>query len=266
MSQVTIIGAGVAGLTIAREVLDRGLKVTLIDRHEGIGPHQCSWWAGGMLAPFCEGESAEEPVVRLGAGAAAWWQKHTGLVTQAGSLVVSPARDRADMRRFARRTTEFREIGAEEIAKLEPDLAGRFSNGLLFETEAHLAPREALQELRAGLIKDGATFEVGEADPDQLTGLVVDTRGFAAKPALPDLRGVKGEMLILKCDDVSLSRPVRLLHPRIPLYVVPRGDGIFMLGATMIESSASAHPTARAMLELLSAAYAPKSNTCRLAI
>jgi glycine oxidase len=49
---------------------------------------------------------------------------------------------------------------------------------------------------------------------------------------------------------------VRLLHPRIPLYVVPRGDGIFMLGATMIESSASAHPTARAMLELLSAAYA----------
>ena len=63
-------------------------------------------------------------------------------------------------------------------------------------------------------------------------------------------------MLILKCDDVSLSRPVRLLHPRIPLYVVPRGSGIFMLGATMIESSASAHPTARAMLELLSAAYA----------
>jgi len=55
---------------------------------------------------------------------------------------------------------------------------------------------------------------------------------------------------------VSLTRPIRLLHPRIPLYVVPRGDGVFMLGATMIESSASAHVTARSLLELLSAAYA----------
>jgi glycine oxidase len=49
---------------------------------------------------------------------------------------------------------------------------------------------------------------------------------------------------------------VRLLHPRHPLYIVPRGDGVFMLGATQIESAAPGPITARALLELLSAAYA----------
>ena len=73
---------------------------------------------------------------------------------------------------------------------------------------------------------------------------------------LHDLRGVKGEMLVIRCPDVTLTRPVRLLHPRMPLYIVPRGDGVYMLGATMIESEDSSRITARSMLELLSAAYA----------
>jgi glycine oxidase len=42
----------------------------------------------------------------------------------------------------------------------------------------------------------------------------------------------------------------------MPLYIVPRGEGIYMLGATMIESEDSSRITARSMLELLSAAYA----------
>ena len=63
-------------------------------------------------------------------------------------------------------------------------------------------------------------------------------------------------MLVIHCPDVTITRPVRLLHPRIPLYIVPRGDGVYMLGATMIESEDSGRITARSMLELLSAAYA----------
>jgi glycine oxidase len=73
---------------------------------------------------------------------------------------------------------------------------------------------------------------------------------------LSDLRGVKGEMVVLRCPDVRLTRPVRLLHPRLPLYLVPRGDGVYMLGATVIEASERGRVTARALLELLSAAYA----------
>jgi glycine oxidase len=258
MSEVTIIGAGVAGLCVARALLDRGAEVMLVDRHADIGSHACSWWAGGMLAPFCEGESAEEPVVRLGNEAADWWEAKTQTVHRCGSLVVSPARDKADLVQFARRTRGHREVTGTEIATLEPDLGDRFATGLFFEDEAHLAPRAALAQLRASLLADGAEFLQDDADPDDYArrGLTIDCRGFQAKNRLIDLRGVKGEMLVLSCPEVTLSRPIRMLHPRLPLYIVPRGDGIFMVGATMVEGSAGDHVTARALLELLSAAYA----------
>ena len=61
---------------------------------------------------------------------------------------------------------------------------------------------------------------------------------------------------MLRQPELNFTRPVRVLHPRIPLYVVPRGNGLFMVGATMIESDDSQRVTARSVLELLSAAYA----------
>ena len=80
--------------------------------------------------------------------------------------------------------------------------------------------------------------------------------GQTTRDMLPDLRGVRGEMMVLRCVDVLLDRPVRLLHPRVPIYLVPRGDGLYMLGATMIESDRRGVVTARGVLELLSAVYA----------
>ena len=76
---------------------------------------------------------------------------------------------------------------------------------------------------------------------------------MAASDALPGLRAVRGEMILLRAPEITLTRPIRLLHPRHPLYVVPRGDGIYMLGATQIESAIRAKMTARSALELLSA-------------
>jgi glycine oxidase len=63
-------------------------------------------------------------------------------------------------------------------------------------------------------------------------------------------------MLLLELKDFTLQRPVRVLHPRLPVYVVPRGAGLFMVGATLLESDDGARISARSMLELLSAAYA----------
>ncbi|HVC30136.1 MAG TPA: FAD-dependent oxidoreductase, partial [Steroidobacteraceae bacterium] len=86
--------------------------------------------------------------------------------------------------------------------------------------------------------------------------VILDCRGLEARDALPELRGVKGEMLIVRLPDISLSRPVRVLHPRVPVYIVPRGEGRYMIGATMIESDQPTRISARSMLELLGAAYA----------
>ncbi|MGR3593418.1 MAG: FAD-dependent oxidoreductase [Limimaricola soesokkakensis] len=247
-----IIGGGVMGLAVAAELTARGRQVRVIDRQDGAGPHHCSWWAGGMLAPDCEGETAEEPVVRLGREAADWWQAQGAQVMRRGTLVVALGRDRAELDRFARRVPG-RSLDADAVAALEPDLAGRFGRGLHVEAEAHLDPRATLSGLRQRLVERGVTFETGEG---RAMGPAIDCRGLAARDVLPDLRGVRGEMLVLRAPELALTRPIRLLHPRYPLYVVPRGGGIYMLGATQIESAGRGPATVRAALELLSAAYA----------
>jgi len=252
MTVWSVIGAGVAGLAVASELVSRGAKVQVLDPGGPPGAHGCSWWAGGMLAPWCEYENAEEPVLRLGRRALNWWAARTQTY-QRGTLVVANPRDLPDLRRFARRTEGFLEVHQAELSELEPDL-NSFAKGLYFADEAHLNPRQALRDLYLQLQEQGVIFHRNLA-PGRLEN-AIDCRGLHAREVLHDLRGVKGEMLVIRCPDVSLTRPVRLLHPRMPLYVVPRGDGVYMLGATMIESEDSSRITARSMLELLSAAYA----------
>ncbi|MCZ0813854.1 MAG: FAD-dependent oxidoreductase [Pseudomonadota bacterium] len=250
---VTILGAGVVGLCVATELAARGMALTVVDPNPRPGPHACSWWAAGMLAPFCEAETAEEPVTRLGQEAADWWARAGVEVAHEGSLVVTLGRDRAELDRFARRTIGHQSLSRDALADIEPQLDGRFDRALFFADEAHITPRHALGHLRDSLEASGVAF-VGISPAT--AGLTVDCRGLAAQDVLTDLRGVKGEMAVLRAPDVVLRRPVRLLHPRYPLYIVPRGDGVFMLGATQIESGERNRATLRSVTELFSAAYA----------
>lgn len=246
---ITIAGAGLAGLACALELARGGADVTIYELGEGPGENSVARFAGGMLAPWCERETAEEAVVRLGTQAIAWWERITP-VEKRGTLAVAPPRDSAELTRFSRRTEGHRLIGADEIATLEPTLKGRFGQALFFEGEAHLNPRRALLDLTREVLALGAVIRYATAAPDKVD---VDCRGMASN--LSGLRPVRGEMAVIEAPDVEITRTVRLLHPRIPLYLVPRGDGIYMIGATMIESSSCRSITVRSLFELLGAAF-----------
>lgn len=254
---VLVKGAGVAGLATALELARRGIAVEVVERRADIGLG-ASHWAGGMLAPYCEREAAEEIVLTSGLVAADWWDEAVpGLVQRRGTLVLANPRDLADLKRFATRTRGHRWLGEDEIAELDPDLAGRFGTGLFFSEEAHLNPCQALRGLYQAARQLGVSFRFGEEAGDTAGYVsVVDCRGPQAIGEIEGLRGVRGEMLYLETGDVALSRPMRLLHPRHPLYIVPRGNGLFMLGATMIEAEDDGPITARSMMELLNTAYA----------
>jgi glycine oxidase len=252
--RVLVKGAGVAGFTAAFELAARGAAVTVAEIRHSLGGN-ASWMAAGMLAPWCERESAEQLVLELGRDAADWWDAALpSQVTRAGTLVVAMPRDAGELDRFASRTSGYRWVEEDEIALLEPDLAGRFRRGLFFPDEAHLDPRRAMAALHEKLAERGVEFRFG-ADAKNIAGFEreIDCTGMAAGDAR--LRGVRGEMLILHAPDISLSRPVRLLHPRFPLYLAPRADHHFVAGTTMIESQSAEPVTARSMMELLNAAY-----------
>jgi glycine oxidase len=109
--------------------------------------------------------------------------------------------------------------------------------------------RFVLEEARRAGVEAvfGAEWPQGASKSD----IVVDCRGMGARGELADLRGVRGERLVLRTREFGFKRPVRLLHPRHPIYIVPWGDGLFMLGATVIESNDAGPVTVRSALELL---------------
>ena len=64
--RVTVRGAGVAGLACAVELAERGASVEVLERCATLAGAGCSWFAGGMLAPWCELESGGALIARLG--------------------------------------------------------------------------------------------------------------------------------------------------------------------------------------------------------
>ena len=184
MQEIKIIGSGVAGLCVAKELSDKGLKVLVIDKTDSPGPQSCSWWAGGMLAPWCEGESTENIVVKLGKESIPWWSKNVDGVIKKGSLVIALSRDEPDLNRFGRRTEEFINVDNDEIGRLEPDLKDRFNKGLYFENEAHLSPRETLKSLKKNLLSKGVIFEKKEfnfsSDLNNNQDLIIDGKTLPA--------------------------------------------------------------------------------------
>ncbi len=254
---ITIAGAGILGLWQALTLARGGHRVRLVDQSSEPAETCTSRHAGAMLAPDCEAESTPAEVRDFGRQGLDLWRAYYPQVVGGGSLVVAGARDQPELTRFARMTQGHRTIDRAGVARLEPDLADRFETALFFADEGHVVTPQALSFLLSAARDAGAAIHLGTpCDRSEDGDIVIDCTGLGARDALPNLRGVRGERVLIATRDIRLSRPVRLLHPRHPLYIVPWGNGRYLIGATMVESEDLGPITVRSALELLGAAYA----------
>lgn len=131
--RVLVKGTGVAGLTAALELARSGVSVEVSERNAE-SSRGASFYAGGMLAPWCERENAAQAVLSLGQAALDWWDEATpGLVVRNGTLVIATARDKAELSRFASRTSGYRWVDEGKSPLWSLILQGGFAPGFIFQ-------------------------------------------------------------------------------------------------------------------------------------
>ena len=187
--KIAIRGAGVTGLWQALTLARRGHSIIVVEQSAEPFTDACSPWAGAMLAPRCEEESAEPVVRELGMRGLQLWQATYPDLTSSGSLVVAPARDRSLLDRFERMTEGGSRLDAAQLEELEPDLVPRFDTALFYADEAHLNPGAALDFLLSEVRSAGVVVQFGTSETPDGADFIVDCRGLRAQDMLPTLRG-----------------------------------------------------------------------------
>lgn len=297
---IGIAGAGITGRLLAWQLARSGVNVTLFDKdtiqHRDDNGHAAAYTAAGMLTPFSEAESAEAPIVQMGLRSLDLWPEIVKQLSadvdfhQTGSLILAHRNDHSDMLNFRQHLARIPEVknsythlDKPTLFNLEPDIAARFSEATYIPNEAWLSPQRLLAVLADDLAAMGATLvphtEITALSEGAIHGKhaegaartwafdkVVDCRGLGAKPDMPNLRGVRGEVIWLHAPEVTLNHLVRLMHPRYRIYIVPRANHTFVVGATQIESDNKRPITVRSALELLSAAYSVHSGFAEASI
>jgi glycine oxidase len=285
--RIGIVGAGLIGRTLAFELSKENYQVTIFDSDSVAGHASCGFAGAGMLAPYSELETCESVIFELGRNAISLWSQIIEtlpapvFLQASGTLLVAHAQDKPILVRVKRLIEQkgpdasddiwLQQLSDIELNKYEPALAGRFSGVVLLALEGQLDNRQLMQALCEGLNRAGVQCHfdtrVIALRPGQIEtiseqfnfDLVIDCRGLGAKADIANLRGVRGEMIEVVAPDVKLSRPIRLMHPRYPIYIVPREKHHFLIGATSIESESKSAITVQSTLELLSAAYSVDS-------
>ncbi|MBI3350284.1 MAG: FAD-dependent oxidoreductase [Burkholderiales bacterium] len=277
MASIAIAGAGVMGRLLAWQLARAGHRVSVIDPAAGPAqPGAAAFTAAGMLSPLAELDQAEADVAALGWRSLQQWPAiaqalgEPGLVRVNGSLLLAHGSDLGTAQRVLHRlqsgsairpqTLDRAALQATEPA-LTPDL-----KAWLLPGEGQLMPRELLLALverahgvdwlwgRRAVAVQPHRVELDDGrrlDAD----LVVDTRGLGARPDMAGLRGVRGEIVWLHAPGVTLRRPVRLLHPRHRVYLVPRPGDVIVVGASEIESEDRSPVSLRSAVELMAAAH-----------
>lgn len=285
-----IVGAGAIGLACAWRAAQRGLSVCALDRDLPGGG--ASRVAAGMLAPDTEVEFGGEALLRLNLAAAETYPAFVAELEEAagrpagyrrcGALHLALDRDEAGE---LRRLHEFQlSLGLEvewlsprACRELEPGLATRLAGGIHAPGDGEVDTRALLEALRAAAERAGAKVVAGA----EVTGLLLEgervrgvetaagerypagqvvlaagcwsAAGWLPEAVRPPVRPVKGQILRLRG---PAGAPLCERLVRTPwVYVVPRGDGRVVVGATAEERGFDLTVTAGGVHELLREAY-----------
>ncbi|MBB4915926.1 glycine oxidase ThiO [Streptosporangium saharense] len=285
---VLVIGGGVAGLSVAWRAARRGSRVAVADPDPGSG---ASHAAAGMLAPVSEVTYTEEPLLRLGLASLARWPAFAAELTEDGGLDLDyRAEGTLDVAFGSDDLTALDELAAfvdklglpaerltgRECRRLEPMLAPSVRGGLLAGGDSWVDPRRVVKALLtalqrrggalvrsrvAGLTADaseritGVRLASGETIGADLTVLAMgawsgDLDGLPPE-AVPPVRPVKGQIMRLHSPAPILGRCVRGVVHGSSVYLVPRGDGELVVGATQEEMGFDTRVTAGGLWELL---------------
>jgi glycine oxidase len=285
---VAVVGGGAIGLAIAWRARLRGLSVTVLER-DLIG-RGTSHVAAGMLAPNAEAAPAEEPLLELGLRSARDYPTFAAELADAagldsvsllrcGTLMVARDGDEAEA---LERSLQLRQrwglavqrLRGSEARRLEPALAPALRLALDVPDDHAIDPRALTAALARAVSRAGA--EIWETTPvaalqtdgEQVTGVALEDGsrvhagavvvaagvwagqldGIPAEARVP-VAPVKGQ--ILRLHDPAgpglLTRVIRMG----PSYIVPRGDGRYVIGATQEERGFDTTVTAGAAFELL---------------
>ncbi|RZI80914.1 MAG: FAD-dependent oxidoreductase [Rubrivivax sp.] len=285
-----IVGAGLLGRLVAWTLARQGHQVSVFDPAEGPlpafnGQGAAGFTAAGMLSPLAERETTDADLAERGWQSIERWQQITDALSAArpdatrlferrGSLLVAHGSDQGAARRVLARLQDglphtespadqpLQSLDAVALSQLEPALHSTMGplHAWLLAGEAHIDTVRTLQHLHDDA--PGVRWHWGQAvqalAPGHLDGQafdwVFDLRGVGAK-ATCAVRGVRGEMVWLHAPGLGLQRPVRLLHPRHRVYVVPRSDDVVLVGASEIETEDRSNVSLRSAVELMAAAH-----------
>ena len=276
---IGIAGAGLLGRLLAWRLSGLGHAVTVFD--PAAGPldrgQTAGWTAAGMLSPWAELESADGHVAELGLRSLGLWAEVVSQLPQRpepvyfrreGSLLLAHRSDLGTAQRLIGVLQSKmpagqspRALTADQLRELEPSVHGP-THAWLLEGEGQIHTVQAMQALAEAATQRGVRWcwgaTVRDLAPGRIDGqgfdAVFDVRGVGARPDLP-VRGVRGEILWLHASGVELRRPLRLLHPRWRVYLVPRPGDIVVVGASEIESEDRSPISVRSLLGLLGAAH-----------
>lgn len=291
---IGIAGAGLLGRLLAFELARTGHSVEVFDpapgpQAPGAGVYAAGWTAAGMLSPTAELESADQNVFALGLRSLELWPAIVAALGQPvemhrrGSLLVAHRGDEGAARRVVDLLQHKAPPGhapqaldAAALRQLEPSVHGAVQAWLL-PHEGQIHSVQAMAALALAAAAAGADFhwgitvqglqagEIRTPQGQKKFDCVFDVRGTGARPApddrspnagfTPEVRGVRGEIFWLHAPGVQLQRPVRLLHPRHRVYIVPREGGHIVVGASEIESEDRSPVSLRSTVELLAAAH-----------